>query len=58
LQEGLPPSLQVGLLVTGIYISGEFAATLMGFALLCGFLGLRPSFPRQVRSQPQAPDET
>jgi len=58
LQEGLPPSLQVGLLVTGIFVSGEFVAMLAAFALLGGFLGLRPSFYRHVRSQPQAPDET
>lgn len=49
LQEGLPPSLQVGLLVTGIFIGGEFSATLVGFALLGGYLGLRP--PLRHRSK-------
>ncbi len=44
LQEGLPPSLQIGLLVMGIFISAEFAATLIGFAVLGGYLGLRPAF--------------
>ena len=44
LQEGLPPSLKIGLLVAGIFISAEFGATLVGFALLGGYLGLRPSF--------------
>jgi hypothetical protein len=43
LQEGLPPSLKIGLLVAGIFISGEFAATLVGFAVLGGYLGLRPA---------------
>jgi hypothetical protein len=44
LQEGLPPNLMIGLLVTGIFISAEFAATLLGYALFGGYLGLRPSF--------------
>jgi hypothetical protein len=43
-EEGLPPSLMIGLLVTGVFISAEFAATLLGYALLGGYLGLRPSF--------------
>lgn len=43
LQEGLPPSLAVGLLVMGIFISAELIATLLGFALLGSYLGLRPS---------------
>jgi len=46
LQEGLPPSLMIGLLVTGIFISAEFAATLLGYALFGGYLGLRPSFTK------------
>jgi hypothetical protein len=46
LQEGLPPSLQIGLLLTGIFVSGELAATLAGFALFGGYLGLRPSFSK------------
>jgi hypothetical protein len=44
LQEGLPPSFKIGLLVAGIFISAEFCATLLGFAILGGYLGLRPSF--------------
>jgi hypothetical protein len=43
LQEGLPPDLQVGLLVAGIFIFGELIATLTGFAIFGGYLGLRPS---------------
>jgi hypothetical protein len=50
LQEGLPPSLGVGLLVAGIFIAGELGATLLGFALLGGYLGLRPSRPVQCTS--------
>jgi hypothetical protein len=42
LQEGFPPSLAIGLLLAGIFISGEFLATLVGFAVFGGFLGLRP----------------
>jgi len=48
LQEGLPPSLQIGLLAAGIFISAEFAATLLGFAVLGGYLGLRPSFYKTI----------
>jgi len=44
LQEGLAPSLKIGLLVAGIFISAELGATLLGFAILGGDLGLRPSF--------------
>lgn len=44
LQEGLPPSLEIGLIVMGIYVSGELAATLLGFAIFGGYLGLRPAF--------------
>jgi len=44
LQEGLPPSLAIGLLVAGIFISVEFTATLLGFAIFGGYLGLRPAF--------------
>jgi hypothetical protein len=46
LQEGLLPSLKIGLFVAGIFISAELAATLLGFAILGGYLGLRPSFKR------------
>jgi hypothetical protein len=46
LQEGLPPSPKIDLLVAGILISAEFGATLLGFAVLGGYLGLRPSFNR------------
>jgi hypothetical protein len=42
LQEGLPPSLAIGLLVTGIFMGGELVGTILGFALLGGYLGLRP----------------
>jgi hypothetical protein len=42
LQEGLPPSLRTGLLVAGIFVSIEFVATMLGFAALGGYLGLRP----------------
>jgi hypothetical protein len=44
LQEGLPPSLAIGLLVTGIFISVEFTAILAGFAVFGAYLGLRPAF--------------
>jgi hypothetical protein len=42
MQEGLPPNLAIGLLVAGIFISVELGATLMGFAIFGGYLGLRP----------------
>lgn len=42
LREGLPPSLMVGLLAMSIFVVGEFAGTLLGFAFLGGYLGLRP----------------
>ncbi|MBI3667692.1 MAG: hypothetical protein HY236_15930 [Acidobacteria bacterium] len=48
LQEGLPPNLEIGLLVAGIFISVEFAATLLGFAALGSYLGLRPSVKKAV----------
>lgn len=44
LQEGLPPSLNIGLLLIGIFISVEFVAVLAGFAIFGGYLGLRPTF--------------
>jgi hypothetical protein len=44
LQEGFPPSLWLGLMVAGVFISVEAAATLVGFAILGGYLGLRPMF--------------
>jgi len=47
LQEGLPPSLGIGLLLAGIFISVEFAATLVGFAIFGGYLGLRPAFKKK-----------
>ncbi len=47
LQEGLPPSLGIGLLVAGIFISVELAATLVGFAIFGGYLGLRPAFKKK-----------
>jgi hypothetical protein len=50
LQEGPPPSVRIGLLVAGIFAFGELAATLVGFALFGGYLGLRPPFTRNVSS--------
>lgn len=50
LQEGPPPSLSVGWLVAGIFVFGELAATLLGFALFGGYLGLRPPFTRNLES--------
>jgi hypothetical protein len=47
LQEGLPPSLGIGLLVVGIFVSVEFVATLVGFAIFGGYLGLRPAFKKK-----------
>jgi len=44
LQEGLPPSLNIGLILAGIFIFGEFGAILVGFAIFGGYLGLRSSF--------------
>jgi hypothetical protein len=49
LQEGLPPSVRIGLIVAGIFISAECVATLAGFALLGGYLGLRPSFNAHIQ---------
>jgi hypothetical protein len=43
LQEGLPPSVQAGLLVMAVFVSAELVATLLGFAFLGGYLGLRPT---------------
>jgi hypothetical protein len=42
--EGLPPSLEIGLLLGEIFTSVELSATLVGFTILGGYLGLRPSF--------------
>lgn len=42
-REGPPPSLAIGLLVAGIFISVEFIATLLGFVIFGGYLGLRPA---------------
>lgn len=49
LQEGFPPNLETGLLVAGIFISAELGATLIGFALIGGYLGLRPPFKNSTR---------
>lgn len=49
LQEGPPPSLMIGLLLAGIFISVEFLATLAGFAIFGGYLGLRPIFDVNIR---------
>jgi hypothetical protein len=51
LQEGLPPNLKTGLLVAAIFIGTEFVAVLVGFALLGGYLGLRPAFGSGTRSK-------
>jgi hypothetical protein len=48
LQEGLPPSIWIGFIVTGIFISVEYTATLVGFAIFGGYLGLRPAFKEKV----------
>lgn len=42
LQEGRPPNLATGLLVAGIFISVEFVATMLGYIIFGGYLGLRP----------------
>jgi hypothetical protein len=47
LQEGLPPSLITALLLAGIFILVEFAATLVGFAIFGEYLGLRPAFKKK-----------
>jgi len=52
LQEGLPPSLAAGLIVAAIFISAETSATLVGFAVLGSYLGLRPSFRARTTTQP------
>ena len=44
LQEGFPPNLKVGLLVAVIFVTAEAGGTLLGFAVLGGYLGLRPAF--------------
>jgi hypothetical protein len=36
--------MKIGLLVAAIFLSAEFSATVLGFALFGGYLGLRPSF--------------
>jgi hypothetical protein len=48
LQEGLPTSLAIGLLVIGIFITVELAATLIGFAVFGGYLGLRPTLSKKI----------
>ena len=47
-QEGLPPSLMTGLLVAGIFLSAELCATLLGFTILGGYLGLRPTIHKRI----------
>jgi hypothetical protein len=49
LQEGLPPNLAIGLFVASIFIGVEFTATVIGFAVLGGYLGLRPSWNNNTR---------
>lgn len=45
LQEGLPPDLRTGLLIGGIFVGIEFAATILGFAALGPYLGLKGGRP-------------
>ncbi len=45
-QEGLPPNLGIGILLLGIDISVELGATLLGFVIFGGYLGLRPTFKK------------
>ncbi|MFZ2096906.1 MAG: hypothetical protein WAV05_09730 [Anaerolineales bacterium] len=40
----------IGFLLAVIFISVEFFATLFGFALFGGYLGLRPSISREKQS--------
>jgi hypothetical protein len=47
-QEGLPPSFEIALLLIGIFIPAELCATLLGFALLGGFLGLRQPILKHI----------
>ncbi len=47
-QEGLPPSLVFLVLVAGVFLSAEVAATLIGFALFGGYLGLRPPLKKKL----------
>ncbi len=42
LKEGPPDHLQLALLVMAIFLLGELGATLLGFLMFGGFLGLRP----------------
>jgi hypothetical protein len=46
-QEDLPHTLEVSLLLAVFFISVEFFATLLGFALIGDNLGLRPSISRE-----------
>jgi hypothetical protein len=46
LQEGLPPSAPAGAVAAAILVAGEAVAVIAGFALLGGFLGLRPTWRR------------
>jgi hypothetical protein len=46
--EGPPPSLAIGLLVAGIFISVELVAALLGFAIFGGYLGLRPALFKNI----------
>src|SRR5258708_233583 len=47
LKEGPPSHLQLALLVIAIFLLGELGATLLGFLLFGGFLGLRPPLLNQ-----------
>lgn len=47
LKEGSPEHYQIALLVIAIFILGELGATLLGFLMFGGFLGLRPPLLRK-----------
>jgi hypothetical protein len=46
LTEGPSPNLSIAFVVAVIYISAELVATILGFTLLGGYLGLRPPLGR------------
>ena len=45
-REGMPPAPETAIAISAIFVAVELAATLAGFALLGGFLGLRPVHAR------------
>jgi hypothetical protein len=50
LQEGPPPSFGIGLLVAGIFLSVELVASLLGYAIFGGYLGLRPALTKNSQN--------